>query len=308
MMKYLGNFVLASAASLSFALAQTPPFQPSFEVASVRPSGLRPSGPLPIGGKWSGGPGTADPERIEYSRVPLQTIILNAFDLPIDQVAGPDWIVSELFDINAKVPVGSTKEQAGLMLQNLLRERFHMTYHHQTKEFPSYDLVVAGTGLKLKQTTVDPTTLGSPPQSYRIKAGANGFPDLPTGVRQGVLRQSGTTRARFRDYSSQEFTQWLRPRLGTLMPGPIPDSTITAPARITDETGLTGKYDFTLEYAGAGMAAEVLPQELRDKVEESGVPSIFTAVEKQLGLKLERTKTKAEVLVIDHIDKVPTAN
>jgi uncharacterized protein (TIGR03435 family) len=261
-----------------------------------------------MGGKWSGGPGTADPERIQYSRVPLQTIILNAFDLPIDQVTGPDWIVSEPFDINAKLPAGSTKEQAGLMLQNLLRERFHMTYHRQTKEFSFYDLVVAGTGLKLKQTTVDPATSGSPPQSYRLNAGANGFPDLPTGVRQGMLRQSGTTRARFRDYSLPEFTQWPRPRLGTLMPGPIPDSTITAPARITDKTGLTGKYDFTLEYAGMGIATEVLPQEFRDKVEESGAPSIFIAVEKQLGLKLERTKTKADVLVIDHIDKAPSAN
>jgi uncharacterized protein (TIGR03435 family) len=281
----------------------------TFEVASVRPSGPCPCGRVTIGGKWSGGPGTADPERIEYSRVPLQTIISNAFDLPLDQIEGPDWIFSEVYDINAKVPAGSTKAEAGLMLQNLLRERFHLTYRRQAKEFPSYELAVAADGPKLKQTRVDPSTLEAPPQSYRRKAAADGFPDLPSGVRQSSLFESGTMRARFRDYSLQEFAQWLRFQLRTMIPGPIPNSTLTAPARITDNTGLTGGYDFTLEYAGAGVAAEVLPQALQDKIaDESGAPSIFKAVEKQLGLKLNKTKTKAEVLVVDHIDKVPTEN
>jgi uncharacterized protein (TIGR03435 family) len=98
--------------------------------------------------------------------------------------------------------------------------------------------------------------------------------------------------------------------LGTLMPGPIPgigNSAITAPARIADKTRLTGKYDFTLEYAGATIAAEALPPDLRDRLDENG-PSIFNALEKQLGLKLQKTKVKVDMLIVDHIDKAPTEN
>jgi uncharacterized protein (TIGR03435 family) len=118
---------------------------------------------------------------------------------------------------------------------------------------------------------------------------------------------AGRTRARFRDFSLSDFAPWLGVRLGTFTPGPLEGTNITAPARITDKTGLTGKYDFTLEYAGAMIAAEALPPDLRDRLDENG-PSIFTALEKQLGLKLEKFKTQLNVLVIDSIDKVPAEN
>jgi uncharacterized protein (TIGR03435 family) len=182
-----------------------------------------------------------------------------------------------------------------------------MTYHQQPKDFPSFDLVVATKGPKLKQATADSALLASPPRSYRPQAAADGFPDLPPGVRMGMLRDSGAIRARFRSYSLSEFAEWLRFRLATQTPGPVPNSGINAPARITNKTGLTGTYDFTLEYAGAFIAAERLSPDLRDRLDEKG-PSIFTALEKQLGLKLEKTKTKAAVLVIDHIDRTPTDN
>jgi hypothetical protein len=86
-----------------FAIGQP---QPAFEVASLRASGTRHAGlgPLPIDGTITGGPGIADPSRIVYSRVPLQIILINAFDIPVDQLLGPDWIVSERFDMVANVP------------------------------------------------------------------------------------------------------------------------------------------------------------------------------------------------------------
>ncbi len=69
----------------------------------------------------------------------MQQILLDAYGLPVDQISGPDWMVYEPYDITAKVPGGSvTKEQANVMLQNLLVERFHMTFHYQTKEFLAF--------------------------------------------------------------------------------------------------------------------------------------------------------------------------
>jgi len=87
--------------------------KPQFEVASVRSSGPRnPNEGAPIDGVRRGGPGTAEPGRISYSGVPLDNIIADAFDLSWDQISGPDWIVTERYDIVANVPPGSTKDQA----------------------------------------------------------------------------------------------------------------------------------------------------------------------------------------------------
>jgi uncharacterized protein (TIGR03435 family) len=83
-----------------------------------------------------------------------------------------------------------------------------------------------------------------------------------------------------------------------------------APGRIVDKTGLSGKYDFNLEYAGdPSIGGALAPAPALDAVDVGrGGPDIFTALETQLGLKLERTKALLEVLVVDHVDKTPTDN
>ena len=118
-------------------LAQAASAQLVFEVASVRPSGPPPPNGLsqPPLGTISGGPGTSDPGRITYSRVPIRLILLPAFGLQADQIKGPDWVLddnfysSSRFDLVAKVPPGTTKEQANAMMQNLLKERFKLAFH-----------------------------------------------------------------------------------------------------------------------------------------------------------------------------------
>ncbi len=105
---------------------------------------------------------------------------------------------------------------------------------------------------------------------------------LPPGAREATLRLQGRTRARFRDFSISELARFSGRAIGYADAWPIEDSWKTAPARIADKTGLAGKYDFTLEYAGAIIAARALPPGARDLLDESG-PSIFTALEKQLG-------------------------
>jgi uncharacterized protein (TIGR03435 family) len=135
-----------------------------FEVASVRAVGpflgpglgdlgILKGTPLPAAGWISGGPGTSDPERISYTRVEMMTILRNAFpSLDRDQFSGPGWLFEldnpekdERYDIAAKVPPGTTKDQAIIMLQNLLKARFALAFHYKKRDFDVFALVVAKT-------------------------------------------------------------------------------------------------------------------------------------------------------------------
>src|SRR5262245_6496527 len=133
---------------ISAGLAQTKGASPSFEVASVKPAAPQQAGMFRIG--MRGGPGTPDPGQLTYNNVALRNVIMNAYDVRTYQINGPKWIDSERFDIVAKIPPGTSKEDFRLMLQNLLAERFGLKLHKETKDLPSYALVVGKNGPKLK--------------------------------------------------------------------------------------------------------------------------------------------------------------
>jgi uncharacterized protein (TIGR03435 family) len=290
-----------------------------FEVASVRPSGPVPPGtPQFPGGRIIGGPGTNDPERVSYERVPFQQLIMAAYGIQRDQIKGPDWATTDdireaaRFDISAKVPPGTTKEQAETMLQNLLADRFQLALHHEIVQFPGYALVVAKGGSKLKETR------GTINESERTSAGAggrvnletekDGFPQLFPRMNMGGTFKDGVVRIRFRDYPLFDLSQQVSSALA---------------AHVTDRTGLGGKYDFTLEFTlpengfmvamratlplSPGQTAP-LNKDGPDPGQQDAVPIISSAIEKQLGLKLEATKIPVDTLVIDHVEKTPTEN
>jgi uncharacterized protein (TIGR03435 family) len=276
-----------------------------FEVASVRPSGPLPSGMI-LAGRISGGPGTNDPERITYDHVPFQQLVMAAYGVQSYQIKGPDWVTpSDLrgaarFDISVKVPPGVTKEQAATMLQNLLGERFQLALHHESVQFPGYALVVAKGGSKLKESR------GPVEESERARLGAGGKLNLDSNM-GGDVNRDGVVRLRFRDYPLFDLTQQVSFALS---------------AHLVDRTGLAGKYDFALEFAvppegfGVGIAAglPLSPGQIaplyRDPspAEQDAVAIVSSAMEKQLGLKLEATKITMGTLVIDHVEKTPTDN
>lgn len=100
--------------------------QIEFEAASVKPAGTqRTSGQ--ILGHIIGGPGTPDPIQLRGDHVTLANLIRAAYDVPYDQISGPGWMQDSFYDIVARVPKGSTKDQLKLMLQNLLADRFRLT-------------------------------------------------------------------------------------------------------------------------------------------------------------------------------------
>lgn len=198
-----------------------------------------------------------------------------------EQVIGePTWSNTDGFDIEAKVAPADvptlgkmTFEQRRTMFQSILADRFKLVVHHETRELPVYVLTVAKGGTKLKESAPDD-------------------PASTTPRRRGMMINNGKLTAN--DAQLSMLVTVLSRSLGRT---------------IIDKTGLAGNYDFTLEWNpdegsapkpvdGAAPAATAAPD---------ARPSIFTAVQEQLGLKLESTKAPVDVIVIDHIEK-PTEN
>jgi len=277
----------------------------SFDVASIRAAGpTPPHTPIAAAGEIKGGPGTDDPTRMTFTWVQVRRLLMTAFAVPIDQLSGSDWVMGQdaRFDIAAVVPAGATKEQANEMLINLLKERFHMTYHSEKKEFDLYALVLAKGGSKLKDAAPADGPLPDPPQPGTRAVAApldrDGFPQLPAG-RPGSQGRgaNGVTRETYRMATPQMLLNMIQFEL--------------RPSRTVDKTGLTGKYDFTLAYSNMGLTGPMgrsLSATPGEADLPDSAPDLFTALEKQLGLKLEKSKTQLDMIVIDHMDKQPTEN
>jgi uncharacterized protein (TIGR03435 family) len=235
----------------------------------------------------------------------MRYMLMRAFALPIDQISGSDWVMGQdaRFDIAAVVPAGATKEQADEMLLNLLKERFHLTYHSEKKDFDLYTLVIAKGGPKLKDAAAADGPLPDPPQAGNSAVAApldrDGFPQLPAG-RPGFQGRgsNGVSRQTYKMETTQMLLNVLQAQL--------------RPSRTVDKTGLTGKYDFNLEFSMAGLPGpmgRMLPAPSPGEADQpDSAPDLFTALEKQLGLKLEKSKTQLDVMVVDHMDKLPTEN
>jgi uncharacterized protein (TIGR03435 family) len=259
----------------------------TFEVASVKPAVI----PTTRGvyfGPARGGPGTSDPEQITWSYATLMDMLMTAYDVKSFQINGLSWISSERYNVVAKVPEKTTKEQAGVMWQNLLGERFGVVLHRELKEFQVQELVVAAGGHKLKNTTVeDPNAEGPPKMENGVLTG-RGF---VTMIRMGSGGPSAHTVAKAQDLAR------LTVLVGREVGRPV-----------LDKTGLTGKYDFELEYMPNIPAGQMLLPPGASLPESDPAPSLADALKKQLGLVLVPNKAKLDVLVIDKAEKVPTAN
>jgi uncharacterized protein (TIGR03435 family) len=277
----------------NFTRAQAPE-KLEFEVASVRASAARVPGQRRVPATRTGGPGTADPGRISYSNQPLSDILAAAFGVYWNHISGPDWIATDQYDIIAKVPEGTTKEQARQMLQNLLVDRFRLASHMQAKTVDGYQLILAPGGSKMKAHSDEP-----PPQNS--SAEKDPFPPLAEGQHTARRMSPGHIYARFADTSVSELARFLGNSLSAAtMVMVAPGTSRGAAPPILDKTGLTGSYDFTFDYTGSVFFGK------------DYLPSILSAMEssltKELGLKMVETKVPVSVLVIDRIDRAPAEN
>lgn len=251
----------------------------SFEAASVKATVRTPNF------TWTGGPGTSDPGQITWTPITLWNLVQRAYGVELDQVNGPPWIRQEWYSVKAKIPPGTSMADFRLMLQHLLAERFHLAVHRETLEVPGYELTVAPGGAKLKRPSDTP-------------AAVEGFPPLPPDVpsRSGI--SDGMVRSSHRETMAQ-----FAADLGNLINQSDGFSAGAVAPRVTDKTGLTGVFEFRLEFAASS--------EIRAPVqmEPAGGRTIFGAIEKQLGLKLNKVQNvPVDVIMIDHADKIPTEN
>lgn len=282
---------------------QTADRRPAFEVASVKPAP-----PVVDGTDYSmhGGPGTDDPGQITYPHTWLGRVLTVAYGVAFDRISGlPDWAENQGYSIVAKIPPNTTKDQFNLMLQNLLAERFHLTLHHVTKDFTVYSLLVAQGGPKMKPSPPDADAPPASPDRHWLDG--KGFPVLPPGARVVTVTGSGqlygSVRSTHRETMAQ-FAEHLGPWINMSNGDGITRGS-PPPPHVFDKTGLTGTFAFTLEFAGATFPAN---SPLGTPADQWPGFTLFVALEKQLGLRLEKGKAGLDVLVIDHVDRVPTEN
>ena len=146
-MRVIRWVVLAALGSVA-VFSQTPPWRLEFEVASINSSSLSTAAQANAGQVNVGV--QIDGAQVHCANLSLTEYIRAAYRVKEYQVVGPDWLASERFDVSAKLPAGAKREQVPEMLQTLLRDRFGLPLHHETRERPVFALVVANGGAKLQ--------------------------------------------------------------------------------------------------------------------------------------------------------------
>ena len=217
----------------------------------------------------------------------MRWLVGQAFLAPLDRLVGlPEWIDTERYAIAGTIPDGVPVSALPVLMTNLLKDRFRMVSHTETREMPVYNLVLARSdkrlGPSLKETSAEcraamEASLAAPQRGASPPTVSGACP--PPGLNIGFLSQGGIDMA--------ILTQDLINMVGR---------------PVIDRTGLTGRYDFTLKWTPApGTGGPSGPPVDPD------APSIFTAVQEQLGLKLESARGPVEVVVIDRLEK-PTVD
>jgi uncharacterized protein (TIGR03435 family) len=279
------------------------PVRPKFEVASLKSSG-------PLSGyparRVSGGPGSTSPGQISYFQQSLKDLLFMAYHVQFFQLNTPKWMEYTYFDITAKLPAGATKDDIPMMLQDLLAERLKVKIRRDTRAMPGYLLTVGPNGLKPKLSVDVGSPAGTLPEAGkgpRFALDRDGFIVAPPGVtnmltfpgQDGVIRLTGArvTMDLLAGYLSR---QLQRP--------------------VSNRTDLDGAYDFHLVFARVDVTA---PSAFEQAEAGSGTegpvpraaapaPSLFKAVESQLGLKMLAKNVPTDVLIIEHAERVPAEN
>jgi uncharacterized protein (TIGR03435 family) len=258
------------ACSLLIALAASAQPTPKFEAADVRA--------IPSTTQSESGPYLMA-GRYQVKRATLLDLIQAAYSLDEDKIlGGPAWLAWDHFDVTAKLPSGSTAETRKLMLQELLAERFALKVHKDSQPMPAWALTAGKhAGLKPADANGEPGCKAPPQQPRRVSA--DGTVTLPK------------TEYTCRNMTMKAFVEAmpdLRFAFGSLSGQPV-----------VDQTGLSGAWDFSFQYS---------PPARGPAIDRSDAISFPEALDRQLGLKLEATKTPLPVLVVDSANRTPAPN
>lgn len=251
---------------------QTGAARPEFDVASVKPAQPSPDNRVRV---QMGG----DPGMDRMTNVTLRDYVQAAYGVKDFQISGPAWLTAERFDIMAKMPPATSREQLQLMRQKLLEDRFKLVLHREKKTMSVYALVVGKGGLKIQPVAEE---AGEDP------------------------RRGGMMRIGLGHLEAQKVPlAGLADRLSSMVDRPV-----------VDMTEIKGTFDITLDFAPDETKMAAMKDKVRaegggeGKVgsDDHDSPSIFAALQDKLGLKLEARKEPMDLLVIDRAEKVPVEN
>ncbi|MEZ2348487.1 TIGR03435 family protein [Terriglobus sp. RCC_193] len=256
---------------------------PSFSVVSVRPSKPDEEGPR----------GSVRDDSYYAGHTTMDVVLAYAFGLGFDQelYGGPSWMKSEQFDIQGKLDADAApafrkmsrddrEEQMRLMVQTLLKERFHLTYHFETREMPVYRLQIAKGGFKCPRDTTSPPAIADPSRPrFRLPSMLPPPPPPP-----GYHPPSPAEMARMQQslhLRTRGWPFWLLAAMLSHQPE-------LNGKPVIDDTGLDGSYDCEMVWSREGS--------------EGTNQYLFAAIQDQLGLKLLPSRGQVEVLVVDSMD------
>jgi uncharacterized protein (TIGR03435 family) len=251
----------------------------AFEAASVK---------LNASGDWRKSIGPAPGGRFLATNNTLRDLIPFAYGIPqvtagFRIIGGPKWIDEDRFDVSAKVDGSWTPQQMSEMLRTLLADRFKLAAHHETRDLPIY-AIVAVNGSRLKRSSVDQAACDARRAAIQRR---EPVPPIPPGAppvcgtgrsNPGAITALGG--------SLDALTAALSPFVNRV---------------VVDRTGLTGLFDFELTWTPDQQNRR--PQDGPELNIDPNGPSIFTALQEQLGLKLESTRAPVDVVVIDSVEK-----
>ena len=253
---------------------------PAFEVISIKPrTADAPSGNIPNA-----------PDRFVRPNVSVSQLMEYAFEVRAFQIiGGPGWLRSDRYEVAAKAETAVPQAQMRLMVQRLLAERFGLEVHRETREMDTYGLVTARRdgqlGEKMRSSTRDCGPI--------IDAG-NARPrqgDDPPPCAWFVALMNGFARLRLTGIRVPRFAAVLE---------------TMATRKMVDRTNLTGTYDIELDFLpDAGLLGVNIPN--ATALQQSDIPPLATAIQDQLGLKLESERAPVDVILIDSV-RQPTAN
>ena len=265
----------------------------AFDVASIRKTDTQ----LPAGSKVGF---QATGQQIRVTAMSIKDYLGIAYSMRPQQIDGPDWIGQERWDVSATIPEGASSKIPE-MLATLLAERFQVKVHREKKELPVYALGVSKGGAKLTESALDPEAPAAPPDTVNVAGGGTGA-GVNLDLGGGTTFTLANNRIQIRRMTMVDVAETLT----RFMDRPV-----------VDQTGLTKKYDLTVDLTPEDYNAILIrsavnagvplpPQALR--ILDNASPDTLSAPLSKFGLTLEARRAPLDVLVVDSASRTPTEN
>jgi uncharacterized protein (TIGR03435 family) len=307
------------------AFGQAPASKLVFDVASVRPSPPPDMQKMMMDLQAGKKPESVHIEgsRATFVYMSVKQLIAYAYKLRAYEVTGPDWMITDRFDIAARMPDGTTKDDVPDMLQALLKERFGLTAHREVVDQPVLGLVAAKGGAKLQSATANAEVLD---ETAPLKPGESLLDSVDGRV---LLRHNADGSSTYvgpwgnfsLKFDGQSLSMHMRSESIDMRGFAMMMTSLGGGEgrQVVDMTGLTGKYQAAADFSLMDLTSSLHDQGIDiptgppggggggGATDPEGGATVSAALEK-LGLKLEKSRAPVERLVVDHVEKSPTEN